>query len=210
MSRKRGLMAARLMISVCLLLAVARASLGQKHEAAFLSGALRTGDHSFILPRPGFVHTGTGLTYQLNYSSRFFDAKAAGLYFEFPLVITPTSKLRASTVALPRSYSNIFFTPGIKLKLAPGLKWSPYLFGGIGVARATASKTQTDGQPNLSDRSKVSAAYDFGVGIDVKVFPHLSLRGEVRDFYTGTPRLGLDLTDKQQRFLVSAGAVIRY
>jgi opacity protein-like surface antigen len=185
-------------------------SLGQRHEAAFLSGGLKTGEHEFVLPNPGFVRTGTGLTYQLNYSGRFFDGKVAALYFEFPLVVTPSTKLKPSNVVLPRSYSALFFTPGIKLKLVPGLKWSPYGFVGVGVARLNTSDTSQDGEP-VSGDSRVKAAYDFGGGIDVKVFSHVSLRGEVRDFYSGTPQFDVSLLkDRQHNFLISAGVVVRF
>lgn len=185
-------------------------SFGQKHEAAFLSGGLKTGEHEFVLPRPGFVKTGTGLTYQLNYSSRFFDGKLAAVYFEFPLVVTPSTKLKTSNVILPRSYSALFFTPGIKLKLVPGLKWSPYGFVGAGVSRLNTSNTDQDGQP-LGGGSRIRVAYDFGGGIDVKVFSHVSLRGEVRDFYSGTPQFNVNLlNDRQHNFLISAGVVVRF
>ncbi|HEV8485775.1 MAG TPA: hypothetical protein VGV87_19685 [Blastocatellia bacterium] len=205
------MMKARLALAVFLLLSGSQAASAQKHEGAFLAGGLKTGEHGFVLPRPGFIRTGAGLTYQLNYSSRFFDGKAALLYFEFPLVVTPTRDLNASNVALPSSYSSLFFTPGIKLKLLPGLKWSPYAFAGVGVARLTASDTQTDGLPNIADRTKIRGAYDFGGGVDVKVFPHLSLRGEVRDFYSGTPSLNVtQLKSWQHNYMVSAGLVVRF
>ena len=204
-------MKTRLALAVFLLLSGSLAASALKHEGAFLAGGLKTGEHGFVLPRPGFIRTGAGLTYQLNYSSRFFDGKAAALYFEFPLVVTPTRDLKPSNVALPSSYSSVFFTPGIKLKLLPGLKWSPYAFAGLGAARLTASDTQTDGQPNSAGRTKVTGAYDFGGGVDVKVFPHLSLRGELRDFYSGTARLSVtQLKSWQHNYMISAGLVVRF
>ena len=203
-------MKSRLLGVLILVTVSSSTSFGQQHEAAFLSGGLKTGEHEFILPRPGFVKTGTGLTYQLNYSMRFFDGKVAALYFELPLVVTPSTKLKPSNVILPRSYSALFFTPGIKLKLVPGLKWSPYGFMGVGVSRLNTSDTDQDGQPVSSD-GRVRAAYDFGGGIDVKVFSHLSLRGEVRDFYSGAPQFDVNLLkDRQHNFLISAGVVVRF
>ena len=204
-------MKVRLALVVFLLLSGSHAARAQKHEGAFLAGALKTGEHGIVLPRPGFFRTGAGLTYQLNYSSRFFDGKAAALYFEFPLVLTPSRDLKPSNVVLPSSYSSLFFTPGIKLKVLPGLKWSPYAFAGVGVARLTASDTQTDGTPNSTDRTTVRGAYDFGGGVDVKWYPHLSLRGEVRDFYSGTPSLNVtQLKDRQHNYMISAGLVVRF
>ena len=106
-------MKARLALAVFLLLSGSQAASAQKHEGAFLAGGLKTGEHGFVLPRPGFIRTGAGLTYQLNYSSRFFDGKAALLYFEFPLVVTPTRDLNASNVALPRCGNSTTFSSSV-------------------------------------------------------------------------------------------------
>ena len=204
-------MKSRLALVVILLLSGSQAASAQKYEGAFLGGGLKTGEHGFVLPRPGFFKTGAGLTYQLNFSSRFFNARAAALYFEFPLIVTPTRDLKPSNITLPSSYSSLFFTPGIKLKLLPGLKWSPYGFAGVGVARLTSSDTDTDGLLNVGDRTRVAAAYDFGGGVDARIFPHLSLRGEVRDLYSGTPKLSVtQLNNRQHNYLISAGLVVRF
>jgi opacity protein-like surface antigen len=201
----------RLVGVLCLLLAGSTITFAQKHEVSFLSGALKTGDHGFVIPRPGFVRTGTGFSFQAGYAQRFVDAKVAALYLEFPLTVTPRTKIEPSNAVLPRSYSSIFFTPGLKLKLAPGLKWNPYGFAGVGIARLHSSDTDTEGQPTTGDQSTIKGAFDFGGGLDVKVFPHVSFRGEVRDIYTGTPQLSVDLLkDRQHNFMISAGVVVRW
>jgi hypothetical protein len=55
-----------------------------------------------------------------------------------------------------------------------------------------------------------------GVGIDVSLWPrrfrHFSLRGEARDFYSGTPDLPLADTGKtrQHNYFVAGGLVWRF
>ena len=189
----------------------AGAALAQKHEIAVTSGALKSGDHDIILPDPGFLRTGTGFTFEISYAQRFFDARVASLYFEVPLVVTPRTEIDSSNALSPRSYSSIFITPGLKLKLVPGLKYSPYAVAGVGYARFNESTTSVDNEPNPGDRGTNRAVFNFGGGLDVRVFPFVSLRGEVRDFYSGTPQFNAELIgDRQHNFLVSAGVVFRF
>jgi opacity protein-like surface antigen len=189
----------------------ASSAFAQKHEVAFTSGGLKIGERGFDLPRPGRLRFGTGFTYQLNYSRRIFDGKVAALYIELPLAGTPRTKVEASNVLSPRSYSSIFFTPGLKLKLLPGMKFSPYVMAGAGFARFNESSTLTNDQPNANQSSNTDSVFDFGAGIDVHVFSILSIRGEVRDFYSDLPPLNVRaLRDRQHNALISAGFVLRF
>ncbi|HVG18138.1 MAG TPA: hypothetical protein VNI02_03730, partial [Blastocatellia bacterium] len=121
------------------------------------------------------------------------------------------TKVEASNVLSPRSYSSIFFTPGIKLKLLPGLKYSPYVMAGAGLARFNESNSLTNDQPNANQSSNTDGVFDFGAGIDVHVFSVLSIRGEVRDFYSELPPLNVRaLSDRQHNALISAGFVLRF
>jgi opacity protein-like surface antigen len=104
-----------------------------------------------------------------------------------------------------QDYSSLYVTPGVKLKLVPGFFLSPYVAAGIGVAHFSASN---------NGGSENDFAVDLGGGLDVKVFPHVSLRGEVRDFITDTPGLGLgvlqNLTGKTNNVVASGGIVLRF
>ena len=183
----------------------------QKHEASFLFGGISTGDKDFNLPSPGQFRIGTGLTYQANYAHRLVDAKIAALYLEVPLSATPSTDINSSNVFAPRNYASLFITPGVKLKLLPGAGFSPYGFIGAGYARFSESSTLINGQPNTGSRGTNRGALDFGGGVDVKVLPYMSLRGEVRDFYSGTPQLNVNLLDdKQHNVVVSGGVVLRF
>lgn len=204
-------MRARFVLVLAIMLLSASAASAQKHEVAFTSGGLKVGERGFDLPQPGRLRFKTGFTYQISYARRLFDGKIAALYFEVPFAGTPRTKVEASNVLSPRSYSSIFFTPGIKLKLLPGLKYSPYAIAGAGIARFNESNTLTNDQPNASQNSNTESVFDFGAGIDVHVFSILSLRGEVRDFYSEMPPLNVRaLSDRQHNALISAGFVLRF
>jgi len=201
----------KLLSVLALILASATVASAQKHEVAFTSGGLKIGERGFDLPNPGRLKFGTGFTYEINYARRFFDGKIAALYFEFPVAGTPRTKVDSTNALSPRSYSSLFFAPGIKLKLLPGGKYSPYALMGIGVARFNESNTRINNQPNTDQSSKADFVFDFGAGLDVHVFSILSIRGEVRDFYTELPPLNVRaLRDRQHNALISAGFVLNF
>lgn len=189
----------------------AQSANAQKHEFAFTSGGLKIGERGFDLPRPGFLKFGTGFTYELSYARRLLDAKVAALYFEVPLAGTPRTKVTTTNALSPRSYSSIFFTPGVKLKFLPGARYSPFAVIGGGLAHFRESDTTIDDQPNPNRTTNTEAVFAFGFGLDVKVRSILSIRGEVRDFYSDLPPLNVRaLSERQHNALTSAGIVLRF
>jgi opacity protein-like surface antigen len=201
----------RALFILALIASSAPAGQAQGHEVAFTSGGLKVGDRGFDLPRPGFIKFDTGFTYQLNYARRFFDARLAALYFEFPFSGTPRTKIETDNVLSPRSYSSLFFTPGIKLKLLPGAKYSPYAMAGVGFAHFRESETRINQQPNADRTTKSETVFDFGFGLDIRLVSIVSLRGEVRDFYSELPPLNVRaLRERQHNTLISAGIALRF
>jgi len=201
----------RFLLAVTIVLVGAQSSHAQSHEVAFTSGGLKIGERGFDLPQPGFLKFGTGFTYELNYAGRLVDAKLAALYIEVPFAGTPRTKVTTTNVLSPRSYSSIFFTPGLKLKLLPGGKYSPFVSIGYGIAHFKESQTTVANQPNPGRRNTTDGVFDIGFGLDVKVISRLSIRGEVRDFYVELPPLNVRaLSDRQHNALISAGIVLRF
>jgi len=185
--------------------------MAQQNEVAFTSGGLKIGERGFDLPQPGFIKFGTGFTYELSYARRLVDAKIAALYFEVPLAGTPRTEVKTTNVLSPRSYSSIFFTPGLKLKFLPGRKYSPFALMGVGLAHYRESDTTVGGQAAANRMTTTDGVFDFGFGLDVKVISILSIRGEVRDFYSELPPLNVHaLHDRQHNALISAGVVLRF
>jgi opacity protein-like surface antigen len=205
------MMKLRVILIAAAMLLIGQSAFAQKHEIAFTSGGLKIGERGFDLPQPGFLRFSTGFTYEINYGERLFDARLAALYFEIPLAGTPRTKVKTTNALSPSSYSSIFFTPGIKLKLLPHGKYSPFATIGVGLAHFSESDTTISNQPNPNGGSENDAVFAFGFGLDVRVVSILSIRGEVRDFYSDLPPLNVRaLHDRQHNALISAGVVLRF
>ena len=204
-------MKGRLIGMVIALLLCAASAAAQQNELGLTIGAMKTGESSLAASTGDTsAHTGTSFALQADYSARFFTAGVASLYFNFPLAATPKTNIITSNALSVRSYSSLYFTPGIKLKLLPLGKVSPYVVGGVGLARLSPSSTLVNGQPANSD-VKINIAYSIGGGVDVKVAPHISLRGEVRDYNTVTPAFTITLfKERQNNALISGGIVLRF
>jgi opacity protein-like surface antigen len=201
----------RVLLVPALMLWIGYPALAQRHEVAFTSGGLKIGQRGFDLPEPGFIRFGTGFTYEINYARRLLDAKLAAIYFEVPLAGTPRTKVKTTNALSPDSYSSIFFTPGLKLKLLPGRKYSPFATMGFGLAHFNESDSTIDNQPNPNSSSETNGVFAFGFGLDIRVVSILSIRGEVRDFYADLPPLNVRaLSDRQHNALISAGIVLRF
>src|SRR5258708_24801488 len=201
----------KLLLTVMVVLISAGTALAQKQELAGTIGALKPSDKTFDLPTLGTLKFDTGFTYQINYARRFFNARLAALYVEFPFVGTPTTNINSSNALSPRSYSTIFFTPGVRLKVVPGFKYSPYAVVGGGLGRFSESSATINGLPNPNSGSHVEGVFDFGGGLDVRLVPFVSLRGEIRDFYSGVPPLNVSgLKGREHNALFSGGVVLRF
>src|SRR5437867_1601101 len=174
----------RFFLASAIILFATGSSFAQKHEVAFTSGVLKIGERGFDLPSPGFLKFGTGFTYELSYARRLIDAKLAALYFEVPLAGTPSTKVKTTNALSPGSYSSIFFTPGLKVKFLPGNKYLPFALMGVGLSHFREGDTTIGNQPNVNRHSETDAVFDFGFGLDVRVISRLSIRGQVRDFYS--------------------------
>lgn len=142
-------------------------------------------------------------------SHQLLGVPLAAVYLDVPVVGTLNSTARSAGLASSASYSALFVAPGLKLKLAPGFFVSPWLAIGGGLAHFGASSglaalSGTSGSTN-------TGVFDVGGGLDVKVAPFVSLRGEVRDFYSGG--LGLSLAgfnQRQHNIVTTAGLVLRF
>jgi len=71
--------------------------------------------------------------------------------------------------------------------------------------------TTISSQPNPNRHTENDTVFAFGFGLDAKVISRLSIRGEVRDFYSDLPPLNVRaLSDRQHNALISAGIVVRF
>jgi hypothetical protein len=140
-----------------------------------------------------------------NFAHRLASVPLVSVYLEIPVFSTFNSTahvLPPPPLGNPK-YSALFVTPGIKLKLAPGFFLSPYFAVGGGVVHFSKSNV-------ITDDSTYTGAFDFGGGLDLKIAPFLSARGEVRDFYSGGPDLIPGFNESQHQIITSVGLVLRF
>jgi hypothetical protein len=167
----------------------------QQHELAVTVGGQFPYNNQF--------DSGASFAVGGSYAGRLIGVPLAAVYFELPVVVGPKSVLHLPSSSI---YSSLFVTPGLKLKLAPEFPVSPFFAAGVGFARFHSDATALTG----SD-SHTTNVFDFGGGVDMKVLPYLSIRGEVRDFYSGSPALGAIIdTGRQHNVIAQTGLVLRF
>jgi opacity protein-like surface antigen len=196
-----------------LIFAFAPAVFAQEHELALLVGRLKPSDRTLQLnPLPAVDAAFSGAaTYQVNYANRIINGEVASLHMEIAVTGAPRTGVKSDNFLLPRTYSTLIFTPGLKLKLLPGGGLSPYVVSGVGLGRFALSDRNINGTPVTGDRSNNSFVFNFGGGVDLNVLGPLSIRGEVRDFMTGNPNFSTpSLDDKQHNLFVGVGIVLKF
>jgi opacity protein-like surface antigen len=171
---------------------------GQSFEVAGLVGG-----HIPISPS---VNVSTGFAVQGNLAGRIAGVPMVGVYVEVPVIATWGIDAGTSCVTdAVCKFSSLWVTPGLKLKIGSALPVSPYFLAGGGVVRFKT--TQSDNSTN----SETHPVFDIGGGLDVKIAPYVSLRGELRDMYSGSPRLTIEsITGHQHNLMLSAGVVFRF
>jgi len=200
-------------VLLLMIFAFAPAVFAQENEIALLIGRMKPSDRSLSLnPAPAINATFDGaLTYQFNYANRVVNGEVASLHFELAVTGVPRTGVRSDNFLLPRTYSTLIFTPGLKLKAFPGGGFSPYVVAGAGVGRFSLSDTNIGGGPVPGDGSNTSFVFTYGGGVDLNILGPLSVRGEVRDYMTGTPNFGAPfLNDRQHNLFIGAGIVLRF
>ena len=157
----------------------------------------------------------SGLAFQATYAHRFTGNRPVGWGFEVPFVALPSQDVQSRSPNSPRNYASIFITPGIRVTFVPTSAISPWASVGGGYARFAESTTLVTGAPNTFKTGTNKGALQFGGGVDFKTpfripFP-LVLRGEIRDFYSGQPRLNIVRTGNgQHNVIISGGIVLRF
>jgi len=185
---------ALIIISVGLLGTVAHA---QKNDLGVTFGGYFTADNP--------LSAGTAFAIEGSYARRIFAVPALQFSVELPVAGSFDSFAPSSFIpVIGNSYTALFITPGVRARLAPSFFLSPYFAVGAGLAHFNNSLTGGGSSSNNS------FAADFGGGLDLRIFPHVSLRAEVRDFYSGSPGLNPLFLQRQNNLVVTGGVGIRF
>ncbi len=185
-----------LILATLALLLAPSSLLAQKVELAVTAGG--------YFPAGAQTDLGTAGVVEGSFAYRIFHVPTVSIYAEVPVARTFDTGIRA----IDGNYTATFVTPSLKAKLVPGFFVSPYFVAGVGAAHFSGKSGVSLGS---FSNSHTSAAYDVGGGLDVKIFPFVSLRGEIRDFNSGgvgfiVPGVG----GRQNNVIATGGLVLRF
>jgi opacity protein-like surface antigen len=154
------------------------------------------------------LDTGSGVAFQVNYGRRFFKGRKVALYGEINALANPLRDVSSSIHTATHDFASLYLTPGIRVKFLPASRISPYALVGGGYGDYEQSTTRIDGQPNSVSRELARGVFDFGAGVEVHVWRFLALRGEARDFYSGSPAYNIAAISGGQHNIVATGALV--
>jgi opacity protein-like surface antigen len=157
------------------------------------------------------VDAGSGVAFQVNYGRLFLHSHKAALYGEINFLASPLRGVSSPVTSATRDFASLYVTPGIRVKLLPDSRISPYGVIGGGYADYEQSTTQIDGRPNPASRQLARGVFDFGAGVDVRVWRFVALRGEARDYFTGSPEFNISsISGGQHNVAVTGAFVLRW
>jgi len=211
--------ARRFWVAVLALIAVT-ASFGfaqtEKNEIGGAAGRIFVSDQgitgaTFVDP---VIHSGKGITMEGEYARRFLVTPLFSVSGEVVGAFNPDEDLNGGaygSAVVPTGYKALFITPAARLNLFPTTAVSPWVSFGAGFGHFSEASTLVYGGANPG-KSTTNAVIQGGIGLDVKVWSRLSIRGGVRDFWSGEPDFPLAPTGKtrQHNFFVMGGAFWRF
>jgi len=172
--------------------AQSRAILGSPGETVQISAAFAAGLH--------YDHA--------LWHSRYFEPS-----IEAELTVVPPRVVRSVAAAVPRNYSALYFTPGLRLEFLPYARLRPWVAAGGGYDLFLQSQVLTNGQ-KYSVHVKNGAALDYGAGLDFGLWRarnstwSINVFGQVRDFVSGNPELNVPLQSGNQHTVVASGGIL--
>jgi hypothetical protein len=193
----------RKLILSLFLVVVSQNAFAEKHELGLTLGGLLSQDRG---RSPNLIHLGGGTALQANYGYRLINGPAA-LYGEVHFLANPLRTVASGDPASIRDVATIYVTPGIRVKFTRVKAASPYVAVGAGYGVYERSALQIDGTP-LHPRYIHRGAFNFGGGVDTKLWRWLGLRGEIRDFYTGSPSYNVPTIHGGQHNVVAGGGFL--
>src|ERR1700756_3923447 len=179
---------------------------GQNQELTFSLGGI-PGQTRTFQGSAGTAQISADRSFGINYGHRFLDAKIAALYGEIEFVAIPNRGVIPATAIVPQSYASLYLAPGLRLKFFPSSRLSPWGAVGGGYALYEQSAKLSNGQ-NETDKFLNRGVFDYGGGLDFRLFRFIGLRAEVRDFLSGNPDLNAKLNSSAQHNVVASGGLI--
>jgi hypothetical protein len=199
MSLKRLTVA--IMVSVCTFVASATA---QKNELSGLIGRQFISDQ--VVPTSTssdhLLRFGNGLSFEGNIGRRMLDAQIFAVSVEVPVVWNVDGDVHTHANPVSPGYSAVFVTPAARLNLFSHTAVSPWVSVGGGVGHFSGSAVQNQ------STTTTTGVFQIGGGLDVALFRKFSLRGELRDFWSGVPQLNVSTNQSRQHNLFIGGGLV--
>ncbi len=151
------------------------------------------------------LNLGAAWALEGSYARRIASVPLVGIYAELPVATSFTSSIPSlAGTNIARSYTSLFVTPGVRLRLAPTFFISPYLAAGLGLGQYNRQLY------NGTHTADATFAFDVGGGLDIKVLPYVSLRGEIRDFNSGGVGVQTLIFGRQNNIFGTIGLAVRF
>ena len=203
-------------LTVVTMLAASAFAQDEKNELGGILGRAfisNQGIKNATFPNP-IISSGNGLSFDIEYARRFIVTPLFALSGEAVVMVNHDEDINGGAylnAVVPHQYSELFVTPGARLNLFPTTAVSPWVSLGGGFGHIGEASTLIYGGANPG-KSTTSGVLQGGLGLDVKVWRKLSMRGEVRDFWSGEPDFPLADTGKtrQHNYFVGGGAFWRF
>jgi opacity protein-like surface antigen len=204
------------MFAFVIALAASAAAQDEKNEVGGILGRTFISDQgitgaTYFDP---IIHSGKGLSVEGEYARHIFTAPIYSVSGEVVVMYNPDEDLNAGdygNAVVPTDYKQLFVTPAARVNLFPITAVSPWVSLGAGIGHFSEGKSLDYGTTNPG-HSTTNFTLQGGLGLDVKVWRKLSIRGEVRDFWSGAPDFPLAPTGKsrQHNYFVGGGAFWRF
>jgi opacity protein-like surface antigen len=208
MSEKR---LAGAVLAVATILAASAAAQDEKNEVFGLYGVTVISDQgikgaTYFDP---FVRSGKGRSFEIGYARHVLRTAIYGVSLEVPAMFNLDEDLNAGLGIVPIDYKAIFVAPGARVNLFPQTAVSPWVSMGGGFSHFSENQNLIFSGGTNPGKSTTSGVLQAGLGLDVKFWRRLRIRGEFRDYWSGHPDFPLADTGKtrQHNFFVGAGVV---
>jgi len=189
----------------CLSLLIAISAKGQSKVAAkaHINDLGVTAGGYFVVSNP--LNLGVAWALEGTFAHRITSVPLVSLSVELPVACSSTSSIPTiSGTTLARSYTSFFITPGVRLSLVPSFPVTPYIAIGVGLAHFNRHLN------GGATSSNTTAAFDVGAGLDIRMAPFISLRGELRDFNSGGLGLQTLVSGRQNNLFATVGLALRF
>jgi len=187
----------------------------EKNEIGGAIGRIFISDQGIkaAIPNPT-IHSGKGLTFEGEYARRVLITPVYGLAIEGVIAYNRGVNLNAGEYlysVVPEGYKELFVTPAARVNLFPTTAVSPWVSFGGGFGHFTENSKLLFGGVNPG-KNTTTGTIEMGIGLDVKVWKKLFMRGGMRDFWSGEPDYPLAPTGKtrQHNYFVFGGAFWRF